>query len=459
MALNLSTENLARSSARHPWRVVAIWVVIVVAAMVMVASFLEDGLTTAFVFTNDPEVQHGEELLEEIRGPKGTNEVVVFQSTQFTVDEAEYQEAVESLTADLAALGPEIIRLETLGNFFSIGEPFLVSEDRAATLIAFVMAGDFDTNSDNIDVVVDVVHEAAEAEKDSFDIKITGQATIGLDNRELSQSDLEKGEMFGVPIALIILIVVLGAVAAALIPLVMAIVSIILAIGMAAVVGPVFELSLFVTNIITMVGLAVGIDYSLFVVSRYREERGRGMEKIDAIGKAGATAGRAVVFSGMTVVLALIGMLLIPFNIFISIGFGAIFVVLAAMAAAMTLLPAILGIMGDKVNSIRVPFIGKGQINFSPDNRNGFWDKLVSVVMAQPVISLLITGGLLIAAIIPFFSMNSGFAGISTYPDQLESKQAFLVLDEKFSFGEVTPAEIVIEGDIASPAVQMASSG
>ena len=146
-----------------------------------------------------------------------------------------------------------------------------------------------------------------------------------------------------------------------------------------------------------MIGMAVGIDYSLFVVSRYREERGRGMDKVDAISKAGATAGRAVVFSGMTVVLALIGMLLIPFNIFISIGFGAIFVVLAAMAASMTLLPAILGIMGDKVNSIRVPFIGKGQINFEPSNRSGFWDKLVNLVMAYPVISLLITGGVLIA--------------------------------------------------------------
>lgn len=193
---------------------------------------------------------------------------------------------------------------------------------------------------------------------------------MGLDNRELSQEDLEKGEAMGVPIAfIIILIVVLGAIAAALVPLVMAIVSIIVTIGISALVGTFFELSLFVTNIITIIGLAVGIDYSLFVVSRYREERGRGLDKIDAIGKAGATAGRAVVFSGITVVLALVGMLLIPFNIFISIGLGAIFVVLSAMAAAMTLLPAILGIMGDKVNSLQIPFIGKGQVEFQSDRK------------------------------------------------------------------------------------------
>ena len=423
--------------------------------MVFTASFLENGLTNKFVFTNSSEVKVGIDLLEdEIRGPTGSNEVVVFESTKYTVDDPEYREAVETLTANIAALGDDVIRPNTLSNFYSLGESFLVSENQGSTLIAFVMAGDFDHNSDNIDAVVDVVRDSAEAHEGEFVIKITGQSTIGLDNRELSQEDLKKGESLGVPIALIILIIVLGAVAAALVPLVMAMVSIVVAIGISALVGTFFELSLFVTNIITMIGLAVGIDYSLFVVSRYREELGRGMEKVDAIAQAGATAGRAVVFSGMTVVLALIGMLLIPFNIFISIGLGAIFVVLGAMATAVTLLPAILGIMGDKLNAIRVPFIGRGQVKFEPNARGGFWDKLVRMVMAQPIIALLLTGGLLIALIIPFFTINTGFAGISTYPDELESKQAFLTLEEKFSFGEVTPAEIVIRGDIESAPVQ-----
>ncbi|MCI0844309.1 MAG: MMPL family transporter [Chloroflexi bacterium] len=452
--MTFSTENLARSSATHPWRVVGIWVVIVVVAAYLVATMFEDGTTTKFVFTGNPEVNQALDLLEEsgIRGVTGTNEIVVIQSQTFTVDDPEYQQVVETLTTNLAMLGPEIIRLETLSNFYSTGAPPLVSDDRTATLISFVMAGDFDDNSKNISDVVDVVHAAQG--QDGFDILITGQATIGLDQRELGQQDLQKGEMFGVPIAMVILVVVLGAFLVAVVPLVMAVVSIVLALGASALVGQVFELSFFVSNIITMIGLAVGIDYSLFVVSRYREERNRGKEKIDAIGHAGATATRAVVFSGMTVVLALLGMLLIPFNIFISIGIGAILVVLAAMAAAMTLLPAILGIMGDRVNSLRIPFIGRGQATFDPSVSSGFWDRMVRIVMAQPVISLLVTGGLLVALLIPFFGINTGFAGISTFPDHLESKQAFLVLDEKFSFGEVTPAEIVIEGDIASPAVQ-----
>ncbi|MCH8988507.1 MAG: MMPL family transporter [Chloroflexi bacterium] len=451
--MTFSTENLARSSATRPWRVVAVWVFVFLVGGFLMATLLKDGETTAFVFTGNPEVNQGLKLLEdEIRGPTGTNEIVVIESSTFTVDDPQFRQVVESLTANLAQLGPEIIRLETLGNFYSTGATQLVSGDRKTTLISFVMAGDFDDNSDNIPDVVDTVH-AAQGQK-GFGILITGQATIGLDQRELGQEDLLKGEMFGIPIALIILIVVLGALAAAIVPLVMAIVSIVVATGAAALVGQVFELSFFVENIITMIGLAVGIDYSLFVISRYREERGRGLEKIDAIAHAGATATRAVIFSGMTVVLALLGMLLIPFNIFISIGIGASLVVLAAMAAAMTLLPAILGIMGDKVNSLRIPFIGKGQASFDPTKSSGFWDKIVRLVMAQPVISLLLSGGLLIAATVPFFGINTGFAGVSTLPDKLESKQAFLVLDEKFSFGEVTPAEIVIQGDIASPVVQ-----
>ena len=530
MGVNLSTENLARASASHPWRVVGIWVLFLAACLFFIASFLEDGLTNKFVFTNDSEVKVGIDLVEdEIRGPIGTNEVVVIESTAFTMDDQEFRDVVVELATNIAELGPEIVRLETLGSYYGLGQPeFMRGEDNRSTFIPFVMAGDFDQNSNNIETVRDVVHEAAAAAGDDFTIKITGQATIGLDNRELSQEDLEKGEALGAPIALVIVMVVLGAVALAMIPLLMAIVSIALAIGISALVGSFFELSLFVTNIITMIGLAVGIDYALFVLSRYREERSLGLERIDAIGRAGSTAGRAVIFSGMTVVLALTGMLLIPFNIFISIGLGAIFVVLAAMAASTTLLPSLLVLferLSDWYKRVAegqgrsrptvillsllglAPFlvflsisngapvfvvlisaaigfwfpytitmlyrlltrrtlgdtdflrwmseVGIGKFEGAPtySQNKGFWDRWVRVVMVQPIISLFITGGFLIALIIPFFNITTGFAGISTYPDELESKQAFLTLDEKFSFGEVTPAEIVIRGDIDSAPV------
>ena len=217
-------------------------------------------------------------------------------------------------------------------------------------------------------------------------------------------------------------VVVLGAVVAAVIPLIMAVVAIVVALGLASLAGQAFELSFFVENMITMIGLAVGIDYSLFVVSRYREERVKGLDKLEAIARAGATANRTVVFSGITVVLGFIGMLLVPSNVFIGIGLAVIFVVVASVLAAMTLLPAIISLLGDNLNRFAVPIIGKAQINFDESRSGGIWDKLSRAVMGQPVISLVLAGGLLITAVVFFFDIRTGASGVSSFPDGIESK-------------------------------------
>ena len=407
---------------------------------------MEDGLTTEFTPTNTPESKRGDNLLEErLRGPTGTNEVVIMQSDTFDIDDAEFERFVTDLSGKIAELGPDIIRVDTLANFYQGRNDFLVSEDHHTTIIPFTMAGDFDDASDTIEEVVEVV-DGAKGDSD-FKVLITGQATVGLDFREVADEGLQKGEAFGVPIALLILVVVLGAIVVALIPLILAVVSIAVALGVAALVGQVFALSFFVQNFITMIGLAVGIDYSLFVVSRYREERLHGLAKAEAIA-------RAVLFSGMTAVLALVGMLLVPSNVFIPLGLGAILVVIAAVLASMTLLPAVLSLLGDRVNKLSIPWIGRAQVRFDESRPGGFWDRVSRGVMKQPVISLLLAGGFLIAAAYPFFDINTGASGVSSFPESIESKEGFLILDQEFSAGEVTPAEIVIDGDIDSPLVQ-----
>jgi RND superfamily putative drug exporter len=208
-----------------------------------------------------------------------------------------------------------------------------------------------------------------------------------------------------------------------------------------------------VLNIITMIGLAVGIDYSLFIVQRFREERERGLAKLDAIEMAGATSSRAVLFSGGTVVVALFGMFIVPSNVYRSLATGAIAVAVFAVLAALTLLPALLSLLGDKVNSLRVPFLGKR----SATNGGGFWSAIARGVMARPVVSIVVTVTLLVAAAIPYFTITPGLAGVESMPEDSESREAFEVLQREFTGGLIAPAEIVVDApDVNAPAVQTA---
>jgi uncharacterized membrane protein YdfJ with MMPL/SSD domain len=249
--------------------------------------------------------------------------------------------------------------------------------------------------------------------------------------------------------------VVFGALAAAVVPIVLAVTSIVVALGLVSLLGLAFDLSFLVTNMVTMIGLAVGIDYSLFIVSRYREERAHGRDKLAAIAAAGATANRAVFFSGMTVVLALAGLLLTPTTVFRSIAAGAITVVLVAVAASLTLLPALLAVMGDRVNALRVPVLFRRRQQ-DLERTHGIWARVARRVMARPTASLLLAGGVLAVVAVPLVGIRTGVSGISTYPDNIQSKQAFTVLSRDFSGGLTSPALIVVDGDVRSAAVTAA---
>ena len=316
MKLDLSPEGLARSSSRHVWRTIGIWVALVAVAMVLTATLLAGAITTEFKLTNNPESKRGEDLLEKhLRGPKKITEVVVVKSAPEgpTVDEQPFQDRVESLYGQIIRLGTGVI--EGGANYYQTGNEFQVSRDRHTTIMPFVMVGDLDEATENMEAsLLDMVREANG--KDGFQVLIAGQASFGAELNELTVKDIETGERIGVPMALIILLVLFGAVLAALLPILLAIVAIIVALGATALVGQGTERIFFVTLMITMIGLAVGIDYSLIVVSRFREEMARGLDKYEAIARTGATASRTVVFSGITVVLALAGMLIIPSSVY-----------------------------------------------------------------------------------------------------------------------------------------------
>ena len=308
--MKISPEPIARLCARRPWVTIGIWVLAIIIAIALRVALFENAVTTEFAFISNPDSKRADELLEDrLLGPKGTNEkgtseVVIVQSESMTVDDTAFQEFVQRVFGEIVSLGPEVIKEGTLTNYYLRRDSFLVSEDRGTTIIPFTMAGEFNDATDNIDSVISIVDRARE--DPGFRVLITGQATVSQDFEDLANDGLLKGEIFGIPIAVIVLVLVFGAVVAALVPVILAAASIFVALGAASLLGLAFGLSFFVENMIFMIGLAVGIDYSLFIVARYREERRSGLEKLDAIGKAGSTATRAVSFSGMAVVVGLI---------------------------------------------------------------------------------------------------------------------------------------------------------
>jgi len=248
---------------------------------------------------------------------------------------------------------------------------------------------------------------------------------------------------------LIVLLIVFGSVVAGLVPLLLAIVSITVALALLAVVGQLFPLSVFATNMLTGMGLALGIDYSLFVLSRYRDERAHGRERREAIAAVGATASRAVLFSGIAFTLAMVGSLLVPSTIMRSLAAGAIAAAVVSVAAAMTLLPAVLRLLGDRVNALRLPFFGRTA------GREGspFWSRAVGGVFRRPRISLVLATALLLLIAVPLLGLRSGEAGVSMLPDRLAAKQGYRVLNTEFPGQTTEPVEIVIDGDADSPAV------
>jgi RND superfamily putative drug exporter len=418
----------------------------------LIMNLLGDALTTDADITTNPESKQARTLIEErLHGPQRVREIVIVQSQDATVDDPAFRSFVEGLYREVTALGPDVVAGGT--NYYQSGDESLVSADRRTTILPLSMAGTFEDAGDNIDEVLDVVDAV---ETDGFQVLIAGNASMGKDFEETAQSDLQTGEMFGIPIALIILALVFGALAASVIPIVLALLAIVLAVAASALIGQQYQLSFFVTNVITMIGLAVGIDYSLFVISRYREERQHGLEKLAAIAKAGATASRTVFFSGVTVIIALLGMLIVPQTIFRSIAAGSVLVVIMAVAASLTLLPALLSLLGDKVNWGRIPLIQRAQTQLDEQRPGGFWDRLARTVMRYPVVSFVGAAGLLIVAAIPYFNINTGFSGISTLPESLPAKQAFTILDREFSGGLISPAQVVIDGPVGSPEVQEA---
>jgi uncharacterized membrane protein YdfJ with MMPL/SSD domain len=427
------TERLARACAAHPRRTLGLWGLAVVVALVLVATSLH-GLTSKSNVIGSPESTKAASAVagafpREALASDG--DVIVVSSGRYVATASQFRAAVARLVREI----------RSTGKVYEIGES-AVSKNGHAVLVSLVMRTDSDAKA--IEAIV------AEQAKTPFAAAITGYHSANYDFGKQSQGDLENGELeFGLPAALVVLVLVFGAVVAGLVPLVMAILSIVVALGLVALISLGFSLSIFIVNMLTGMGLALGIDYSLFVVSRYREERLLGAEKEDAIARAGATASRAVLFSGSTFVIALVGMFIVPTSIMRSLALGAILVGVVSVAAALTLLPALLALAGDRVDSLRVPFLGRSLGR--PEALEGrFWKRIVDGVLRRPALCLAVAVAGMLAAASPIFGLHIGANGVSTLPSSTPSRVGFEAVQTAFPDQNPQPVQIVTIGGNAS---------
>jgi uncharacterized membrane protein YdfJ with MMPL/SSD domain len=441
------TQRLARACAAHPWRTISAWLLAIVLGVVGAAAGLGD-LTTEGEVTNNPDSIRAENLIEQrLPDRREATEMVVVRSERFTVDQPAFRAEIGRLAGVARSTG------DVAGAviYYQRPDPRLVSSDRHALLIPIQLR---DESEGGVEDLAEAV-EAADG-RNGFSVSMTGEWTVARDFSELSQSDLKSGELrIGLPAALIILVLVFGALVAAGLPLLLAIVSIIVALGLTGAVAQGFTLSVFVINMLTGMGLALGIDYCLFVVSRVREERARGADHLEAISRSGATASRAVLFSGSAFVLAMLGLLLVPSTIMRSLATGAILVGVVSVVAALTLLPALLGLLRDRINALRVPIVGRW-VERGGAREGGFWARVARAVTARPAIALVLAAALLLAAASPLLSMNIGAASQDTLPDRLQSKQGLIALQQSFPAASAQPAEVVIDAPPSSPQIQAA---
>ena len=348
-------------------------------------------------------------LYEDFKQPAG--EQVLVQSNSLTTADPEFKAAVQDVVAEVSALDA----VKSVESPFAPGNSGFISADKRSALVRIEIRGPSEDAADKIDPVVDSVADLQRAHPD-FYVGSFGEST----SKALLASfgdDLKRAGLFSVPLTLIILLVAFGALVAAGIPLLLALTAVLGTLGLVAGISQVLPMSDSVSAIILLIGLAVGVDYTMFYLKREREERAAGRSEGAALEAASASSGRSVLISGSTVLVAMAGMLLTGDATFASFGVATMAVVAVAMLGSLTVLPALLSKLGDKVNRGRVPFVHR--LSRPPNGGGGIWGEIIDRVLRHPAVSASLAGGLLVAIAVPAFQLHTAQPSIDTYPQNL----------------------------------------
>ncbi|HEX6152171.1 MAG TPA: MMPL family transporter [Solirubrobacterales bacterium] len=426
-------SRAARWSAAHRKLAIFGWIAFVVASFVIGGAVGTKNLTSAE--SSPGESGRAEQALE---GAKLTpnDEIVLIQGENIRAGDPAFDEAVDEATAKLAGL-PSVTHLSSPDE--GGGQ---VSADGHTALIEFQVPGSEDQAEERVAASL-AATAAVQAANPGLRVEQFGGASANKALKKVFSEDLKKAETTSLPITLVILLLAFGALVAALVPLLIGFTAVFATVSLLALPSQLVPMDENVSSVVVLVGLAVAVDYSLFYMRREREERRAGRSQSAALEAAAATAGRAVLVSGLTVIAAMGGMLLSGDPTFTSFAVGTMTVVAVAMIASISVLPAILSKLGDRVERGRVPFLARLRRRRAG---RSVWGAVVERVMRRPALSLALSAGFLVALAIPALSMQTVVSGAEDLPRDIPVVQTYDRLTAAFP-GEAAGATVVVEAD------------
>jgi RND superfamily putative drug exporter len=431
-----SQHNLAARmaiwSGRHRKKAIWGWLAFVLVVFAAGSAIGTTNISEVDQFSGE---SHRAEVALHNAGMRPVEEVVFFQSDKLKITDPAFRAAVQDVTSRLLA---QKYVSHVKSPLTGAGA---VAADGHAALVDFQIAGDKTQATDRVDPILATV-AAARARHPGLDIRQFGGASAGKAINTVIGEDLAKAGELSLPVTLIILIVTFGTLVAAGLPLLIGITAVLAALGLVSIASSALPVDSNLPAVVLLIGLAVGVDYSLFYLRREREERAAGRSERSALEHAAATSGRAVLISGVTVMVAMAGMLISGDKSFISFAEGAIVVVAIAVFASLTVLPAMLSWLGDRVEKGRVPLIGRRR---RPAGQSRFWTALISRVMHRPALAAVLAGGLLVALAIPALQMRIVTSGVDQLPQDLPIIVTYNKVKAIFP-AEGVVATVVIQG-------------
>jgi uncharacterized membrane protein YdfJ with MMPL/SSD domain len=444
---NNLAARMGRWSASHWKTAVFGWLAFVVAAL-----FIGQALGTKNIDTQDANVgqaHRGDQILKDA-GFKQTGaltEIVLIQGKSTTVKDPAFRATVQDV-------------VKTVGGFSSIKnlrsplEPSndgQISTDGRTVLVEWDMKGTDTQAEKKIDAITKATDQIGKRHSGFY----VGEAGSVSSNKALNKmfgEQLAKAGERSIPLTLIVLVIVFGSIVAAGVPLLLALTAVGGTLGLLALPSKLVPMDQNVSAVILLVGLAVGVDYALFYLKREREERAAGKSREAALEAAAATSGRSVLVSGVTVMIAMAGMFFSGDKTFMSFSIGTMLVVGVAMIGSLTVLPALLSKLGDRVEKGRIPFVGRYR---RQSGENRFWAKVLTPALRHPVVSVIVSAGVLLALAVPVLSLHTAQSGLETLPRSAPTVETLDRIQDTFP-GETAPASIAIKTNTDSPAFQRA---